>query len=139
MRTHTFQLVVAALALIMNQLFGVVGVCYLRLVDNDPLPNAATVVAIEGDSIKLADGRAIKIDHEADYELRNRIQESANRIGIETTGTGESTLFVREPRFICGLGMPTITLPVIPINSPRYHKKMLAFGTIDREPKTNHD
>jgi hypothetical protein len=138
-RTHTLQLVVAALALILNQLFGVIGIRYLRLVDNDPLPNPATVLAIEGDSIKLADGRTIKIEREADYELRNRIQKSANRIGIETLGTSDSTLFVREPRFICGLGMPMITLPVIPINSPRYHKKMLAFGTIEREPNTNHD
>jgi hypothetical protein len=32
-----------------------------------------------------------------------------------------------------------ITLPVIPINSPRYRRKMLAFGTIEREPNTNHD
>ncbi len=139
MRTHTLQLVVAALALILNQLFGVIGICYLRLVDNDPLPNAETVVAIEGDSITLGDGRAIKLEREADYELRTRIQKSANRIGIETTGAGDSTLFVREPRFICGLGMPMITLPVIPINSPRYHRKMLAFGTIDRERNANQD
>jgi hypothetical protein len=138
-RTHTFQLVVAALALILNQLFSVIGICYLRLVNNDPLPNAVTVVAIEGDSIKLADGRSIKIEREADYELRNRIQKSANRIGIETIGIGDSTLYVREPRFICGLGMPMITLPVIPINSPRYVKKLLAFGMIEREPNTNQD
>jgi hypothetical protein len=84
MRTHTFQLVVAALILTLNQQFGIIGVRYLRLVDNDPLPNAATVVAtvvaIEGDSIKLADGRAIKIEREADSEFRNRIHKSANQL-----------------------------------------------------------
>jgi hypothetical protein len=44
-----------------------------------------------------------------------------------------------EPLVICGLGMPMIVLPVIPINLPRYRKRMFALGTIDRELKTNHN
>lgn len=135
MRTYTLKLVVAAVMLILNQIFGIVSIYYLRQVDNNPFEAAAEVIKIDDRRIHLSDGRRVVISGGVDDFVREQIRESKNQIGLEAEGSDNHvTLFMKRPVFICGTGMPIIRLPFIPRDVPRYRQRMFATGKIEDRP-----
>src|SRR5205807_2166818 len=92
-RLETISLRLAPLALfcLILHVSGQVGYHYFRRVENNPFRAAAEVVKIEDDRIVLADGRAFRPLGGVDGELRESIQDSQGRVGLEVDEEGVVT------------------------------------------------
>lgn len=120
------------MVVILLNVFGIVGINYLRVVDNDPFPVAVQISTMDSDHIQLADGRVITDFGGLSPEDRDRIKDSGGRVGLkfESAAKVSVMLYARRPRTICRIGMPIFIVPLIPIDVPRYDRGLLLIGRI---------
>ncbi len=110
--------------------FGIVGISYLRVLDNDPFPVAVHVKAMDNDHIELADGRVITEFGGLSSDDQDRINDSGGRIGCDIDSSGVASVYTRGHRTICGTGMPIFIIPLVPIDVRRYDRRLLVIGKI---------
>lgn len=113
-------------------LIGILGICYLKVVENDPFPIAVRVRLSDGEQIQLDDGRIISDFGGLSSEDRERINDSVGRLGFELN-SGIASLYTRYARTICLTGRPMFTIPLVPIEVPRYERKLLVIGRISNQ------
>jgi hypothetical protein len=125
----------AAVILLVLHVFGVFGVFYLRYIENDPYKNGTEVTQIADDRVTFADGRVLKPIGGFSERTRDIIRESNSRIDVEIDDTNLVSIYGRDRVFVCGLGMPAIVLPIIPIDVPKYRRTLLEIGEIEGLPR----
>lgn len=141
MRTRIIQYEARAIGatfiVLVLQVFGLVGIFYLRPVENDPYMNSVDVSEINDDHLVLADGRVVRVYGSVNERSRKAIHDSASRVDIEVDETNLVAVYGKQQIFRCGLGMPMIVLPIIPINAPKYNRTLLEIGEFQGLPRPN--
>jgi hypothetical protein len=100
---------------------GLVGLHYMRAVDNDPLVAPVRVLSVQKSTLRLEDGRALQVDHllRHDVPLRELIEASGNWVDVEPDGPQTLIVFVKTRRGICGTPWAQpVSIPLIPDNVP---------------------
>jgi hypothetical protein len=103
-------------------LFGLVTFRYERRIDNDPLRSPVRVVEVQGDRIRLADGRVVRglgnmVQNEA--KVREALRRPDNHMDLEGGPPPMVALFVKKPRSRC-IVSGAVTIPLIPVEVPAY-------------------
>lgn len=130
-----YFLTVFGAAFLLN-LCGCVGFTYLRRVDNKPLANPVQVISATADQIVLEDGRRVNVDiwHDGGIGWELALNHSQNAVEIDDPfHDGNVSVYGTRDLFICGLGAPSFTIPLFPVDVPRSQKAQIAFGRIDGE------
>ena len=130
------RLVVVTLILVVLHLFGVVGIVYVHRIDNDPFLNPVEISEFNADRIKLKDGRTFVPYGSIDDRTKEKVREAGMRVDLEVDETNLVTIYGRHDIFVCGLGMPLITLPIIPSKIPKYNRTLLEIGELDGLPRS---
>lgn len=96
---------------------------YTRYVNNDPLISPSVVVAIQGNFMRLEDGRSVMFDTRPGV-VNDLVSSLSNRVDLEIAENGEDvTIFVESPYAFCGnpfqamLGIPSH----VPLELDRRH------------------
>lgn len=134
LKTASLGLIGLAVGGFLLSFLGIFGIHYLHAIENDPFPMAVEVTSILGDQITLRDGRVLKFTIELDSSVQEAIQKNGGRIGLEIDEDSVATLYGRRERTICGVGMPLIIIPLIPIDVPRYERKSIINHWVEIVP-----
>ena len=121
----------AALLMLLFVLHGLGGVNfeYWRWVDNDPLPNADAVVRVEPDRLVFADGKVVAVA--VDAVLQADIDGSDGRLGRGPADSdGSLILYGRHRTFVCGNSYFVFTIPLVPVDRPRYTWHIVGIGRL---------
>lgn len=114
---------------------GVVGIVYVHRIDNDPFRNPVEVSEVTADRIKLKDGRTFVPYGGIDDRTKEKVREAGMRVDLEVDETNLVTIYGRHDIFVCGLGMPLITIPIIPSKIPKYNRTLLPIGELEELPR----
>lgn len=127
----TSGVILIAVALLALEAVGLFGIHDIRIVNNNPFSNPATVLRIDPYQIAFADGRILKLDFPLDSEYRALIEASNNTVGLDPTPESQLVMLcVRREQTICQLGRPIFVLPLILHDRPKYAKKTIAWGKL---------
>jgi len=129
------RLSLAIVIFVVLNLLGIVGIVYFHRVDNDPFLNPVKISEIAADRITLKDGRTFFPIGDISDRTREKVRETKMRVDLEVDETNLVTLYGRNDIFVCGLGMPLITLPIIPSKIPKYNRTQLEIGELEGLPR----
>jgi hypothetical protein len=111
--------------------FGVVGLHYPRVVENDPLLAPVRVLSVQNNTLHLEDGRVLNVDQLlAEGSLAESIQASDNRVDVESNGPKAVMVFIRTRGWICGTPWARpLNIRLIPDDIPINRRECIGFGT----------
>lgn len=118
--------VMGLLVLLGLQMFGIVGIFYIRPIENEPLLSPVKVASVVSNVVRLTDGRVLTIE-QSPADLERCLSDSNMMVDLEDAGFGYE-VFVKRRRFICGCGMPMITIPIIPRRIPINERQWLGLA-----------
>lgn len=108
-----------------------IGFTYVRLIENDPLSNPFRVIKSTPGKLELEDGRSVELwASYNDAELQRSLRESDNWIELAPTFDDHVEIYVKSKVFICGTSFPTITIPLSPVDVPKYRRRLIDTGKI---------
>jgi hypothetical protein len=118
--------------LVLLHLFNIVGFTYFRRVDNQPLQNPVRVVRNSNEELELADGRLITNFWDGDLLANAMRRTGSNEVEIAPSEIRPDGVDVmtKDHQFICGIGGPMITIPLIPQPVPRYKRVRIGRGVV---------
>ncbi|WP_157605077.1 hypothetical protein [Schlesneria paludicola] len=131
----TFRTTLAVVIFLALELFGFVGIHEIRVVNNNPFTNPATVFRIADHQIEFADGRILKLEYPLDAEFQTMIKNSENEVGLEPASPESQSIMlcVRRLETNCQLGRPSLVLPLIVHDRPKFAKKFIAWGNLETQ------
>jgi hypothetical protein len=109
-------------------MFNIVGITYIRWRENDPLQDAIGSVRVDQETLQLADGRQLK-----DLFLREETFDRSDKmveLQAESYGNGFVEIYAKQRTFVCGLGMPLVVIPIVPVEMPRYQRVSVGSGRL---------
>ncbi len=112
--------------------FGMIGLHYLNIVENDPLVAPVQVTSVQNNTLLLADGRVIWFDSR-DGSLAEIIKTSGNRLDIELEEDSKTVaIFAKSRGWVCGTpwAQHLINIPLIPDDVPINRRKFICLGKI---------
>ena len=111
--------------------FGLVGLKYPVVVDNEPLENPVRVKSILADDLLvLSDGRKVRLRHKV-RNLRKLLDDSNWQVDIEpldeaSNDTLSAEVYVRQAGWVCGTPYAKlIVIPLIPVRHERWWRSPL--------------
>lgn len=121
---------IVVLVLFALRIFNILGFTYRYRVDNEPLQNPVRVVRNANEELELADGRLV-----AGFWENERLAELMKRTGTNhvellpsDVGPDKVDIVAKDFQFICGIGDPMFTIPLIPMQVPRYKRVTIGYG-----------
>lgn len=110
--------------------FGLIGIHYPCLVDNQALENPLKVEVLNGDIMVLDDGRRIQLEGcwcDGGWELA--LEESGQLIEVEHDGD-DLIIFGNLRRSVCGTPwVNLINLPLIEVELPKNQRQVMGWGS----------
>lgn len=110
---------------------------YTRYIDNDPLISPSVVVSIQGNLMRLEDGRSVILDTRSGV-VNDRVSSLSNRVDLEIAQNGEDvTIFVDEQYAFCGDPFvmvrwlfPPYRIPLFPVDRPLNYRGRVGTGKL---------
>lgn len=107
---------------------GVIGIHYIRVIENEALINPVNVTKVEGNMLTLGDGRVLELEEPMHGENWDRaLDMNHNRIEVEPGKSREVVVWGSVPRTICG-GTYAVRIPLIPRNVNRNRRMTIGYG-----------
>lgn len=111
-----------------------VGVSYLQYYDNEPLQNPVRTVRSTANEIELADGRRVIDAYLRSEKLDWALKNTDKNIEILPSAADPNRveIYCKEFNFICGVGGPWYTIPLVPNRTKSYRRVLIGDGTMAR-------
>lgn len=109
-----------------------VGITYRKYYDNEPLQNPVRVVRSSASEIELADGRVVTEDFAFSDRLAWALKHTDKNVEIQPSASDPDRveIYCKEFNFICGIGGPWYTIPLIPVHTKRYKRMHVGDGKL---------
>jgi hypothetical protein len=121
-----------------TEFFGITTFRYPRAFENDPLIAPIGVAMLDGDEIRLTDGRVLRFIDAPDLALiEQKLNAGDHRVDIEEYEAGRFIVYVKERGWICGTPWARlISIPLIPQDVPINHRVQLWFASVEPQPES---
>ncbi len=119
---------------------------YTRYINNDPLISPSVVVSIQGNLMRLEDGRSVILDTRSGV-VNDLVSSLSNRVDLEIAQNGEDvTIFVDEQYAFCGDPFvmvrwlfPPYRIPLFPDDRPLNYRKSVGTGKLVEDAEITAD
>ena len=123
-------LVSGMLVLVVMRVFGILGIVYEDQIENEPLKDPVRVIRNSNEELELADGRLITRFWESDRlaEIMKRYGTNEVEIAHSNSGPNKVEVYAKNFNFICRIGEPRFTIPIIPVRVHRFKRELVGTG-----------
>ncbi len=119
---------------------------YTRYINNDPLISPSVVVSIQGNIMRLEDGRSVILDTRSGV-VNDLVSSLSNRVDLEIAQNGEDvTIFVDEQYAFCGDPFvkvrwlfPPYRIPLFPDDCPLNYRRSVGTGKLVKDADSTPD